>query len=112
MSSSPASTTANQVPTPSRSLSPTLSRPRQLVKTASESACQEKHHRRSRFRDANFEGASADGFKVIFLSTQQLTDDATEDPDPEDSASIGAGGKGCRSEVKGANGCNLYESEC
>jgi hypothetical protein len=40
---------------------------------------------------------------VFFTDTQQLTDDATQDPSPSDSAS----GGGCRS-TSGPNGCNLY----
>jgi len=55
--------------------------------------------------DANFEGASADGSKVFFTSTQKLLDGASEDSAGGDSASRGGGG--CRS-TSGANGCNLY----
>ena len=36
--------------------------------------------------DAEFVGASADGSKVFFTSTQQLTDDASEDSTSGDSA--------------------------
>jgi DNA-binding beta-propeller fold protein YncE len=51
---------------------------------------------------ANFEGASTDGSKVFFTSTQQLTDSASEDSD--DSATVG----GCQSTTTGTSGCNLY----
>jgi DNA-binding beta-propeller fold protein YncE len=53
---------------------------------------------------AEFAGASADGSKVFFTDTQQLTDDASEDSTHSDSASDG----GCQN-ATGANGCNLYE---
>lgn len=59
------------------------------------------------FRDANFEGASADGARVFFTSPQQLLDRATQDPNPKDSA-VNQGR--CEAPV-GANGCNLYEYE-
>jgi hypothetical protein len=55
--------------------------------------------------DAVFEGASADGSKAFFMSTQQLTDSASEDS--QDSA-----GRVGRNEcfiTTGVNGCNLYE---
>jgi hypothetical protein len=63
--------------------------------------------------DRHFEGASSDGSRVFFTSTQALTTDATEDPaartpnHPEepDSASLDGG---CAATV-GAGGCNLYE---
>ena len=54
--------------------------------------------------DANFEGASVDGSKVFFTSTQQLTDNASQDSlsgDPQR-------GRGCLF-TAGANGCNLYQ---
>ncbi len=53
---------------------------------------------------ALFEGASVDGSKAFFLSTQQLTANAGEDADMGDRAV----GTGC-SETSGENGCNLYE---
>jgi hypothetical protein len=53
-----------------------------------------------------FAGASADGSKAFFASTQQLTDGASEDGHTGDDAS--AGGSGCSMTV-GSNGCNLYE---
>jgi hypothetical protein len=55
--------------------------------------------------DAKFEGASADGSKVFFTDTQQLTDDASEDSVASDSATLGGGCK----DATGTNGCNLYE---
>ncbi len=54
--------------------------------------------------DANFDGASSDGSKVFFTSTQQLLNGATEDSTSGDSAFT----PGC-SETTGAGGCNLYE---
>jgi hypothetical protein len=59
--------------------------------------------------DAEYMAASADGSKVFFASTQQLTDAASEDSTPEDSATAGAGyGRGCQA-TAGSGGCNLYE---
>jgi hypothetical protein len=55
--------------------------------------------------DAVFEGASADGSKAFFTSTQQLTDGASED----ESDSAGRGVSRECSETHGVNGCNLYE---
>jgi DNA-binding beta-propeller fold protein YncE len=52
--------------------------------------------------DAAFEGASADGSKAFFTSTQQLTDGANEDGEGT------AASRGC-SLAGGVNGCNLYE---
>jgi hypothetical protein len=60
----------------------------------------------SEAQNALFEGASADGARVIFASTQQLTNEASQDPNKEDSAL----GSGCGATI-GANGCNLYEME-
>jgi hypothetical protein len=53
--------------------------------------------------DASFLGASDDASKVYFASTQQLTDDATQDSQPGDTARAGA----CI-DTTGPNGCNLY----
>jgi len=53
------------------------------------------------WRDGNFEGASGDASRVFFTSTQQLTDQASQDPSRSDSAT------GCNT-TTGANGCNLY----
>jgi hypothetical protein len=55
-----------------------------------------------------FEGASADGSKVFFTSTQQLLDQASEDNTGGDGADNQAGAKGCAF-TEGPNGCNLYE---
>ena len=54
--------------------------------------------------DANFEGASQDGSKVFFTSTEKLVEGASEDTTSSDSA------QGC-SATAGAGGCNLYEDE-
>jgi NHL repeat len=59
-------------------------------------------------RDASFEGASRDGSRVFFSSTQALTDSAQQDPSARDTARSG----GCLEASGGASGCNLYESEC
>ncbi len=64
--------------------------------------------------DANFEGASQDGSKVFFTSTQRLLAGASEDNTPGDSA-VGVGlppheTKGCV-RTEGVGGCNLYEDE-
>lgn len=56
-------------------------------------------------RDAEFEGASLDGSRSFFTSTQRLTEDASEDPEGTDSAT-----RGC-SLTTGPGGCNLYEYE-
>jgi hypothetical protein len=55
------------------------------------------------FRDAFFEQGAADGSRAYFTSTQQLTNEATQDPNASDSAV----GDHCNSTV-GVNGCNLY----
>jgi hypothetical protein len=64
-----------------------------------ETACQEAAGKPA---DAEFVGASADGSRVFFTSTQQLTDDASEDP------SDNAVEPGC-AQTLAVNGCNLYE---
>ncbi len=53
--------------------------------------------------DAFLEAVSSDGLQAAFTSTQKLTDDASEDSAPGDSAHA----KSCR-RTAGANGCNLY----
>jgi hypothetical protein len=58
--------------------------------------------------NAAFQGASGDGSRVFFTSTQRLTDEATEDPHSGDSATV----PGCPHTAEGTTGCNLYESEC
>lgn len=57
--------------------------------------------------DAEFQGASEDGSRVFFTSTQQLTDSASEDRRHGDSAA-----EGCARTAASASGCNLYEFEC
>lgn len=64
-------------------------------------ACLENTNDVSRFRDAGFEGASADGSKVYFTDTQQLTDEANEDLNAADTAPA------CSS-TSAEGGCNLY----
>ncbi|HEX4306463.1 MAG TPA: hypothetical protein VHZ54_10520 [Solirubrobacterales bacterium] len=59
-------------------------------------------------RAASFEGASSDGSKVFFTSTQQLSDEGSQDNNPGDSASA----PGCASTSATTSGCNLYLSEC
>jgi hypothetical protein len=54
--------------------------------------------------DAHFEGASADGSKAFFTSTQQLTDGGSEDNALSDSATAN---DRCAA-TSGPNGCNLY----
>ncbi len=56
------------------------------------------------FRDASFQGASRDGSRVFFTSTQQLLNGATQDPETTASAVRG----GCGSAEIGEHGCNLY----
>jgi hypothetical protein len=56
--------------------------------------------------DALFEGASHDGSKAFFTSTQQLTDQASEDATSGDSANNNVG-TGCPEAHE--SGCNLYE---
>jgi hypothetical protein len=55
--------------------------------------------------DANFEGASADGSKAFFTSTQRLLDTASEDPTDSAVPNVKAGG--C-SNTTAPGGCNLY----
>jgi hypothetical protein len=57
--------------------------------------------------DAQFEGASRDGSKVFFTSTQELAPGTGEDSEGGDSATT----KGCASTSLGTSGCNLYEVE-
>jgi hypothetical protein len=60
-------------------------------------------------KDAAYEGASSDESRVLFTSTQQLTDSASEDKRPSDTASIN---QGCTLAAVGSSGCNLYMFEC
>lgn len=56
--------------------------------------------------DAYFVGGSTDGSRVLFSSTQQLTDQASEDSIAGDTA-----GEGDCASTTGVNGCNLYMME-
>lgn len=59
-------------------------------------------------RDASFQGASGDGSRVFFTSTQQLSDSAVQDPRSKDTAEVA----GCSEIAGGVGGCNLYMSAC
>jgi hypothetical protein len=65
-------------------------------------ACLANMRESANFRDGEFEGAAEDGSRALFTSPQQLTDQASQDPSPSDSAS----GGGCTR--AGGSGCNLY----
>jgi hypothetical protein len=54
----------------------------------------------------NFEGASENGEKVFFTSTQKLLSSAHQDTNPAESATTGPG---CGGTEVGSGGCNLYE---
>jgi hypothetical protein len=56
--------------------------------------------------DANFEGASLDGSKVFFTSTQSLLPGASEDVSADSATTTG-----CSQTEPGTSGCNLYEDE-
>ncbi len=56
--------------------------------------------------DAEFEGASQDGSRVFFTSTQGLVAGASNDTESGDSAV-----SGCAETTPGLSGCNLYEYE-
>lgn len=56
-------------------------------------------------QDAEFEGASSDGSRVLFTSAQQLSDNASQGEGVE-----GRAGSFCH--AAGGAGCNLYESVC
>jgi hypothetical protein len=71
-----------------------------------EPACEANSTAPSAAREANFEGASSDGSIAIFTSTQQLTDDATQDPNLVDTA------EHCSKTTEEGSGCNLYLSRC
>jgi hypothetical protein len=70
---------------------------------AGEKACREAATKPA---GAQFIGATSDGSKAFFASTQQLTDGASEDGNSGDNASLVVAG--CAS-TTGPNGCNLYE---
>ncbi len=58
-----------------------------------------------------FEGASEDGERVFFTSTQKLTDGAVDGTASGNATSSHSSGEGasCATIVPGAGGCNLYE---
>jgi hypothetical protein len=62
--------------------------------------CQKDITEQANWRDALLAGASEDGSRALFLSTQQLTDTATQDPS-------GDSAENCSS-ATGLRGCNLY----
>jgi hypothetical protein len=62
--------------------------------------CQKNITEQANWRDALFAGASEDGSRALFLSTQQLTDTASQDPSGDSATS-------CASST-GPHGCNLY----
>jgi hypothetical protein len=68
--------------------------------------CKENTSNPADFRAANFIGASADSTKVFFTSSQQLTDEASQDPSESEDGSHNA--ISCSDPAIGANGCNLY----
>jgi hypothetical protein len=80
------------------------------VSTAIASTCTTSECQGSAPAAARFEGASRDGQKVLFTSTQQLTDQASQDRRAGDTAE--EGGTGCARTAPSASGCNLYLSEC
>jgi hypothetical protein len=85
-----------------------LSEPGQLSPAQSNPACTTTEcltntSNEQSFRDAEFQGASTDGAMAYFVSPQQLTDDASQDPNGSDTAFAA----GC-SHTQGAGGCNLY----
>ncbi len=57
----------------------------------------------------NFEGASEDGSKVFFTSTQKLTNDAVNGILSGEAGFSSPGGVGCAGTSAGEGGCNLYE---
>lgn len=77
----------------------------QLISGRDPGSCTSPACTSSQAADAMFEGASADGSRVLFTSTQQLMNEASQDPVKGDSATVG-----CQ-KATGANGCNLYEME-
>ncbi|HEY7831282.1 MAG TPA: hypothetical protein VIC06_12040 [Solirubrobacteraceae bacterium] len=94
------------VPVPARELFARIDESRSvLVSGRSPAGCTSVACLGSPVGDAWFVGASVDGSKAFFTSTQQLTDGASEDSRSGDSA---YGGAGCAN-ATGVNGCNLYE---
>jgi hypothetical protein len=76
----------------------------------SSTECEKNATEEGTARDANFEFASADGSRVLFTDTQQLTNGASEDPSAKSSAALGC--TAALNNTPGTGGCNLYESEC
>jgi hypothetical protein len=68
--------------------------------SCSTAECQKDIGEQANWRDALLQGASEDATKAVFLSTQQLTDTATQDPTGDSAANCGS--------TTGAHGCNLY----
>jgi hypothetical protein len=62
------------------------------------------------FADAEFVAASSNGHRAFFLSPQQLTDDASEDPNKEAATGGESDTHQCAAESKSTEvgGCNLY----
>ncbi len=73
------------------------------ISASTPSTCKGAECQTSAPEDADFAGASSDGSRVFFTSTQQLTDEATQ----------GSGEAGLKcSKTAAPGGCNLYESVC
>ncbi|HEX3910427.1 MAG TPA: 6-bladed beta-propeller, partial [Solirubrobacteraceae bacterium] len=76
------------------------------ISKATPSYCTTSDCQHSTPGDAVLEGASNDTSRVLFTSTQQLSDEASEDRHGGDSALH------CANTSPSAPGCNLYLSEC
>jgi WD40-like Beta Propeller Repeat len=99
-------------PVPAYSLYERVDQSRTIaVSTAVAATCTTSECQGSVPADAVFEGASRDGQRVVFTSTQQLTDQANQDRRAGDTANRG-GQNGCAQTAPSASGCNLYLSEC
>jgi DNA-binding beta-propeller fold protein YncE len=76
--------------------------------------CKENTSNEADFRGANFVAASRDATKVFFTSSQQLTDEASQDPSESESEPLERAGEivrnpiACSDPAIGPNGCNLY----
>ena len=73
-----------------------------LVSRGTRSSCVSVECQTAPVQSGAFAGASNDGSRVFFTSTQQLSDNASQ--------GTGQAGKVC--EAAGGDGCNLYESVC
>ncbi len=91
------------VAVPANQLYARIDQSRTVHISAPEPACDAACHA-APASDGAFEGASADGSRVFFTDTQQLTDGAGEDVTSGDTAEEG---QGC-SRTVGRGGCNLY----